>query len=105
MPSDFPVARPPALLSTLRKAARFVVPQKKALAAIAAMSIVTSVLLTVEPLVLKMLFDEVSGGRRRAILAGGVGALLSVLALREVLSAKLEEWIWRVRLEVNLLIS
>src|SRR2546430_15218762 len=88
MPSEFPVALPPAFFSTLRKAARFVVPQKKALAAIAAMSVVTSVLLTVEPLVLKTLLDEVSGGRPRAGLIRGVGARLSGRAARRAVSAK-----------------
>jgi ATP-binding cassette subfamily B protein len=84
-----------------RRAARFVLPYRRTLAAVGLLSVLTSGLLAVEPLITKRLFDEIEGPRHKWVLGGALASLCFVLALREALMARLDEQSWKVRLNLN----
>src|SRR5438128_1158740 len=100
-----PEVVPPAsgsLWRSWRRAIRFLQPQAKTLASVAFLSVLTSGLLAFEPLITKRLFDEIAGPKQKLVLVGAIAGLGLMLALREVLAARLEAQSWKVRLGLNL---
>jgi ATP-binding cassette subfamily B protein len=85
----------------LPKALPFVTPQRAGLAAIFAMALLVAALGAAEPLLLKWIFDGLSGDRALGPLARVAGLLLGLLVLKEIVSARLDQTVWRVRIAVH----
>ncbi|HEX7090354.1 MAG TPA: ABC transporter ATP-binding protein [Longimicrobiales bacterium] len=87
-------------LEQVRRALRFVQPYRGQVAAILVMTLAVAAFGTVEPLVMKYLFDElVAGGTRTLVL--GVAGLLALGLGRELVSAVTNWLTWRVRIGVH----
>jgi ATP-binding cassette subfamily B protein len=68
---------------------------------VVALSLVTSCLTAAEPLAMKLIFDDVAGGKRMIVVLRPIAALLILLTARELLMAVLEARVWKVRLGIN----
>jgi ATP-binding cassette subfamily B protein len=66
-----------------------------------AIAFVGAALGAIEPLALKVVFDELGGRRSPAVLVGGVAAALAVLFLRELVTMISDRRIWKVRIAVH----
>lgn len=91
----------PSRSAALRTIGRFFLPFWRPLVAVAVLAIVGALLFAAEPLVLKLLFDEIGGAARIPAAAVLLGALGGLLLVREALNAGLDWLVWRVRLSVN----
>jgi ATP-binding cassette subfamily B protein len=86
---------------TLRRAASFLAPKRRAIAAVMSFALTIAALNACDPLVLKYVFDRVgtNGGARALVM--GVAAMLALGLLREILLA-LQNWLtWKTRIEVQ----
>src|SRR5690606_26958548 len=87
--------------SRLRRAIGFVKPFYVPIAIILVVSLAAAALAALEPLVLKMLFDEIGGDRGADILVRAILFLVAIALSREALSA-LGNWLtWRTRLRLH----
>ena len=87
--------------SRLRRALGFVAPFRAPLAFVLMLSLLAAALASIEPLVLKMLFDELGGGRAGDILLRAIVLLVVIALSREGLQA-LGNWLtWRTRLRLH----
>src|SRR5580704_9633191 len=79
----------------------FVAPHGAALLAIALLALLGAALGAGEPLVLKWIFDELGGAHAARDLVRLVIVLAALLSGREVVSMRVEQMSWRVRLAVH----
>jgi len=93
-----PDAPPP---QRLRRAAAFVRPFRRPIAAILALSLGLAAINAVEPLVLKLLFDEIGGAAGHEVLARAVLYLLGLALFREATTAVTNWLTWRTRLKLH----
>jgi ATP-binding cassette subfamily B protein len=85
----------------LRRVASFLAPKRRSVAAVLAFALVIAALNAVEPLVLKYVFDRVSGDRATRALALGI-ALMLVLGLVRELFVGMQNWLtWKTRIELQ----
>lgn len=87
--------------SRLRRVARFVRPFAGWISIILALSLVGAALSAIEPLVLKLLFDQVGGHAGRQVLARAVLYLIGLAVLREGTTALSSCLTWRTRLRLH----
>jgi ATP-binding cassette, subfamily B, bacterial len=84
--------------SRLRRVARFAAPQRNAVLGILALTLLVAALNAFEPLVLKLIFDALSGERRMILLVELI-ALLAVFALTREAANGVADWLtWRTRI-------
>jgi hypothetical protein len=81
----------------LHQAVRFALPQKHAIAVIVTLTLTIAALNALKPLVIKMVFDELTAQRVR-ILALSIAALGGLALLREVLEGVANWLTWRARI-------
>src|SRR5687768_6960006 len=82
----------------LRQAIRFALPQRNAIGSIIFLTLLSSAVNAIEPLILKALFDELAAGQRVQSLFLSL-ALLAVLALGRELLDGIANWLtWRTRI-------
>jgi ATP-binding cassette, subfamily B, bacterial len=82
----------------LHEAVQFAFPQRHAIAAIIALTLLVAGMNAVEPLILKSIFDELGGGRRIAILVSAIATLAGFAFMRESFDG-LTNWLtWRTRI-------
>ncbi len=92
-----PRARP----SRLRRALHFAWPFRRSVLLILVFTLLVAAFNAVEPLVLKMIFDDLGEGRGAQRLMFGVGVLLGLTLLREAASG-VSNWLtWRTRLGIH----
>jgi ATP-binding cassette subfamily B protein len=89
----------------LRKAFSFVVPVRGRAILVVLLGVVVAAFGAVEPLAMKPLFDELGGAHRLFRLLISVAVLLAIALAREVLNARLETMVWRIRLGVHYAIT
>jgi ATP-binding cassette, subfamily B, bacterial len=84
-----------------RRALTFTFPHRRAVVAISLFALVLAALSAVEPLVLKWIFDGLEKEREVKRLLIGVGVLLGIAALKEVISG-VSNWLtWHTRLGIH----
>lgn len=87
--------------SRLRRALGFVRPFAAPLAIVLVLSLAAAALASVEPLVLKVLFDDLGTGEPRSTLLRAIGLLVGIALSREAIGA-LSNWLtWRTRLRLH----
>src|SRR3954468_7479343 len=85
----------------LRRAAAFLAPRRRAVGAVLVLALLIAALNACDPLVLKYIFDHVSGHGIAGALATGVAGMLALGVARELLNA-LQNWLtWKTRVEVQ----
>jgi ATP-binding cassette subfamily B protein len=89
-----------ALLGVQRfhEAVRFAFPQRHAILLILALTLCVAAINSVEPLILKLIFDELGGARRVKIVAEGVAILAGFAVARELLDGSSNWLTWRTRI-------
>ncbi len=84
-----------------RRVLRYLQTHERALVAIFVLTLLTGVAGALEPLVLKLVFDELAGGKVLGTIVAGVGALLGLELLREAVMA-VNNWLtWKTRIGVQ----
>ncbi|HEX7038188.1 MAG TPA: ABC transporter ATP-binding protein [Pseudomonadales bacterium] len=106
--AELPDRRPAPRSGTSRKIRRalgFARPHRRAVLVIAVLTLLVAGVNAVEPLVLKYVFDGLAGGDGARSLVVGVGVLLAISVLREVVVAwsNWRTWNTRLRLQFALL--
>src|SRR4051794_29921889 len=86
------------LLTRLHQAIRFAFPQRHAVAFIIALMLGVAAANALEPLVLKSIFDELTGEQRGGMLLPVVLALAGIACFRELMDAGANWLTWRTRL-------
>ena len=98
----FPFSLSPlAAFPRWRRALGFAVPFRRSVAGIIALTFVQAGLNAAEPLLLKLIFDSLTALRSLATLAGGVGTLLAIGVVRELVSGTATWLTWRTRLGIH----
>lgn len=92
---------PAPLWRSLARIAPFVLPQRTLVAGAVALGACAACLSAVEPLVLKLLFDQIVGSSQLSKLLTPFSALVLLLLLVEVLGAGRERLAWRARVAVD----
>jgi ATP-binding cassette subfamily B protein len=87
--------------SRLRRAARLFVPHRGTAALIVLFALVVAGLTALEPLVLKMVFDDLGRGGHQRVLVIGLAVLLAIGVVREAVTATASGLTWRTRLAVH----
>jgi len=84
----------------LRRTAVFAQPYRNAIATIFTLTLFTAGIGAIEPLVLKQIFDALSGASAFADIAVGAGVLFLLVLVREIASARSHWLSWRTRLDI-----
>jgi ATP-binding cassette subfamily B protein len=85
----------------LRRALAFALPFRRTIYAIIVLTLAVAAVNAGEPLVLKLIFDELGGGRDPAIVLRAVAALAALALLRE-LGGAISNWLtWQARLGIH----
>jgi ATP-binding cassette subfamily B protein len=87
--------------SHLRRALKFAAPVRRAIVTICGLTLVLAALNAIDPLVLKFIFDALAENRGRDALLRGIGVLLVLGLMREVLTAFSNWLMWRARLRIH----
>jgi ATP-binding cassette subfamily B protein len=103
-PHDGPAVETPPL-ALLRKAYSFVAPVRRRATLVVLLAVVVAGFGAAEPLAMKPLFDELGGPHRMARVVVSVAALLAIAIARELLNARLDTMVWRIRLDVHYAIT
>ncbi|MBV9151030.1 MAG: ABC transporter ATP-binding protein [Alphaproteobacteria bacterium] len=85
----------------LQRSASFAQPYRHAIAAIFALTLFTAGVSAIEPLILKQIFDALSGPAVFADVAGGAAVLFLLVLVREIASARSNWLSWRTRLAIH----
>jgi ATP-binding cassette subfamily B protein len=93
------VATDPSSLA--RRALAFLRPHRAAVSGIVALTLFMAALAAVEPLVLKLLFDELAPGSASRALLLGVAGLAGLAVLRELAGGATNWLAWRTRIHVH----
>lgn len=93
--------QPPTRRAPLRRALAYLRPRLVTISGIIALTLATAVASAVEPLLLRLVIDDLGSGGSLRIVLYGIGGLLGLALIREGLSA-LTNWLtWRTRLSVH----
>jgi len=87
-----------SLIGPLHQAVRFAFPQRHAIAIIILLMLFSAAVSALEPLVIKMLFDELTGEQRDQLLALSLAVLVVLALLREFVQAVANWLTWRTRI-------
>jgi ATP-binding cassette, subfamily B, bacterial len=87
--------------SQFRRALVFLKPDWIRVAFVLFLTILVGVLGALEPLLLKFIFDALEAGRIQDALALGIGSLLALFLVRELMEGVSNYMVWRVRLPVH----
>lgn len=82
----------------MHEAVRFAFPQRHAIGIILALMLGVAAANAVEPLLLKLVIDELAGEQRERALLTGLGVLVGVAILREMMDAAANWLTWRTRI-------
>src|SRR5712671_4270278 len=86
------------LLRGLRQAVRFAFPQRRAIAAIMMLTLTVAAVNAVEPLIVKAMFDNLTGRQAVSVLVLATAALAGCAVLREVMDGTTNWLTWRARI-------
>jgi ATP-binding cassette, subfamily B, bacterial len=94
-----PVTR--TLWRSFHKVAPYFAPHRRQLLSIGMLAVLSASLAALEPLILKRLFDGFAAPAQRSTLLGPLLLLVALLGAGELIGARLDWLVWRVRLAVN----
>jgi len=89
---------PPERTRRLHEAVRFAFPQRQAILLIIFLMLMVAALNATEPLVIKLLFDELTAGQRGSVIVYGLAALAGFALLRELMDGVANWLTWRTRI-------
>jgi ATP-binding cassette subfamily B protein len=89
---------PPGKSRLLLQAVRYAFPQRHAIGIIVALMLTVAAVNAIEPLIIKTVFDELTGGQRQNFLVLSIATLAGFALLREAMDATANWLTWRTRI-------